>query len=208
MKVHPSSNLVLLGAWNTAILTPEWIIRHVPSLDGDAQVPIEISLGNPHRFRFTVKNVVVQPASLRLDLIAQQESEETYEVIANIARAIVETLPHTPISAVGHNMAFELENAESIRSECSDDLDELQDFYKNAAAGTAVNKMRAQHVIEYSDHILNVSYVISRIQRVIEFNYNYAIASPQDLSNSISKYKENMLQSKSLAVKLVDIKTQ
>jgi hypothetical protein len=70
-----------------------------------------------------------------------------------------------------------------------------------------MNQMRVQHSIEYSDHILNVSYVISRMQQAIEFNYHYDIANLEDLRRSISKYKENMVQSEKLAEKLISARS-
>ena len=89
----------------------------------DKKTPIEVSIGIPQHIRFRVHGVIVQPTSNRLDLIAEDESSQTYDLIARMATSIVERLPHTPIRAVGHNLSFDLEDGERFKAVPGTDLD-------------------------------------------------------------------------------------
>lgn len=71
VKKRPSTNLTIVGAWNTAILTPEWVAQRVDWLKTDEKIPVEVSIGIPQIIRFRLHGVIVQPTSNRLDLIAE-----------------------------------------------------------------------------------------------------------------------------------------
>jgi hypothetical protein len=98
-------SLVLAGAWNAAILTPDWLSRH---LGFPAQgLNLEFPVGNPTlpvRFRFSEVRMVVLPQVLVLAPLRDEEASLTQ--MEAYARVLLEHLPHTPVTAVGINFDF------------------------------------------------------------------------------------------------------
>jgi hypothetical protein len=126
-------SLVLAGAWNTAILTPEWLTKHL-GVDGGS-VQIEFPIGNPLLpIRYTFQNVRMVVVRDRL-IIAPNANDPTVLARAEtFAKKILNTLTHTPMSAVGVNFDF-------IEADAPTDLKNLfraQDSTKLAGADFVV----------------------------------------------------------------------
>lgn len=204
VKKRPSTNLTVVGAWNTAILTPEWVVQRVDWLKTDEKIPIEVSIGIPQSIRFRVHGVIVQPTSNRLDLIAEEESSQTYELIARMATSIVERLPHTPIRAVGHNVSFDLEDGERFKAVPGTDLDSVQEQYRAIGGGDAVNGIQVKHAVESSTHTLNITYALTRENLVLDLNYHYPVVEGLHLAGILKEFPDNIHAGKELAQHLVE----
>ena len=204
VKKRLSTNLTIVGAWNTAILTPEWVVQRVDWLKTDEKIPIEVSIGTPQNIRFRVHGVIVQPTSNRLDLIAEGESSQTYDLIARMATSIVERLPHTPIRAVGHNLSFDLDDGERFSAVSGTDLDSVQEQYRGIGGGDAVNEIQVKHAVESSRYTLNVTYGLTRENLVLDLNYHYPIVEGVDLAGILKEFPDNIHAGNELAEHLVE----
>lgn len=204
VKKRPSTNLTIVGAWNTAILTPEWVVQRVDWLKTDGEIPIEVSIGIPQNIRFRVHGVIVQPTSNRLDLIAEEESSQTYDLMARMATSIVERLPHTPIRAVGHNLSFDLEDGERFKAVAGTDLDSVQEQYREIDAGSVVNAIQVKHAVESSSFTLNVTYALTRKTLVLDLNYHYPIVEGVDLAGILKEFTDNIRAGNELARHVVE----
>src|SRR5262249_48360464 len=92
-------SVVLLGAWNTAILTPDWLTKH---LGVEGPVQIEFPVGNPLLpVRYTLLGVRMVVADHRLILAPSTDEAVVLSRMEKFAKTILQTLTHTPISAVG-----------------------------------------------------------------------------------------------------------
>lgn len=102
-------SLVLLGAWNTAIVTPDWLTKHA-GLSG--QVQIEFPVGNPLLpIRYTLpQGIRLVALQDRLILAPQTVTDEDLAAVEGLARKVLEILTHTPVTAIGVNFEFAEDN--------------------------------------------------------------------------------------------------
>ncbi len=176
VTVKPGTNIRIPGSWNPAIIEPVWVTRELPWLKNPGQVEVQVAVGiSPAAVRFRLEDVLIQPTPGRLELYAQKEEVSVYERMSKIAVEIAARLPHTPITAIGHNIAYVLSEEEEFVKLPGNDLDDLQEWYRSVAEAIAVNSCKMTHTIQYDDHIINIAYVVGRQERGIEFNYHYAV---------------------------------
>ncbi|MEO8019719.1 MAG: hypothetical protein ABI769_18060 [Pseudomonadota bacterium] len=102
-----ATNVVVLGAWNPAILQPQWVAKQVFGIEGDLAVQWEVSFVANAPPRFTLGDVRFMPAYDRLTLVPQGLDAAQLATCENALRTILTSLPHTPISAFGINYSFE-----------------------------------------------------------------------------------------------------
>jgi hypothetical protein len=111
MKSHVEKwSIVFVGAWNTAILTPDWLTKHVGAT---GPVQIEFPIGNPLLpLRYTLNGVHLVLARDRIILAPSADDTDVLERMESFGKKILSILTHTPVTAVGINFEF-LEDAPS-----------------------------------------------------------------------------------------------
>ena len=209
MKIRTHPRLVVIGRWNTAILRPEWFSKVVPEIISPGQkIEIEFSL-DVGSIRFTLDQVVkIQPTPLRLDLFVDTEAEdacnEEYCIkVMNMATKIVETLPHTPITAVGHNVAYDLTEKEAIKNMPDSELEKFNSVYEAMFPSASLNTHRLRHSIDFSEYILNLTSEVGHDQAFVDFNYHYAVSDLESIKNAISQFNTNIQASKNIFENLI-----
>ena len=114
MKIVPSeTTLVVAGAWNAAILTPDWVIRHglkrVPEQRDGTAVQVLIPAG-PFGVleapRFSLEGFSFTARSDALVLLPDATDDVSLRRVEELAANILTTLNHTPIAGIGHNFEF------------------------------------------------------------------------------------------------------
>jgi hypothetical protein len=138
MQLVPAeTSLVVAGAWNPAILTPEWVLRHGLNRPAGQPEPIQVFvpagsgliLDFP-RYALPEFTFVVRPDTLIMT--PGQQTFDHLDVLENAAAAMLEHLRHTPISGIGHNFEYrdadpspdQLENFTRSRQDISDIMPE------------------------------------------------------------------------------------
>ena len=108
MKHRPGScNIVLVGAWNPAIITPGWLGEHIFKV-ADLRFDVMVSsLGGQRVMRFPTEGVEVALEGGRLQLSPMSLIPANMDRAEQVARAVLETLLHTPITACGINYGFQ-----------------------------------------------------------------------------------------------------
>ncbi len=105
--MEPSNwNIVILGAWNRAILTPAWISRTVFARDPTALVNVLVPLDGLTSFQVEDQGVTVlpKPGQLIVSMSTPTEANLTRALEAS-QRAILD-LPRTPFEACGINLRY------------------------------------------------------------------------------------------------------
>lgn len=112
MKLIPEeTTLVIAGAWNSAIVTPEWIQKYGLKKAAGQEVPFQavVPVGAGMffefpKFKFDGISIVVRPDAM---ILSQSDvSEEQMDGIETVAANTVGELKHTPVGGVGHNFGF------------------------------------------------------------------------------------------------------
>lgn len=111
--VASETSLVVAGAWNGAILTPEWMLRYgLGQTREEAQgVVVQASLpagpfGALEPPRFTLPGFTYAARPDALVLMPAAVDEPSLELLARCAAGVVSTLQHTPMAGIGHNLEF------------------------------------------------------------------------------------------------------
>jgi hypothetical protein len=107
MPAEPFSwNAVVVGAWNTAILSPDGVRRRLFDLPEGTPIELEIAVDRPGNFRIGHDGLVVIPATSRLEVTTQVPSPESLERACRLCQRALQGLPETPVSAVGINVRY------------------------------------------------------------------------------------------------------
>jgi hypothetical protein len=100
--------VVIPGAWNPAIFSPEWIGRFVfYKKPGDLVPFFQVVFSTPPARAVMYYDVFgISPSSERVDIYANSLIRGDIEDIESKCVKILNLLPHTPISALGINFQF------------------------------------------------------------------------------------------------------
>lgn len=99
-------NVVIVGYWNRAILTPMGIVRRLFELPETTPVDVEIPLDVLAPFRVRHENVTVIAGGDRLVLEPSKDTYPNLEQAMKIGLRALGRLPETPVMAAGFNIRF------------------------------------------------------------------------------------------------------
>ncbi len=142
-------NVVVLGGWNKAILTPAGIKKRLFKEEGMLEVQVPIDGLGPYRAKVGPIGVIVDSQSLEVSAL-----KCTYENLLGamkIAQAALIWLPETPLSAIGINIRYKFdslpsETADRLRCEFDSQLAELE--YVRVENGVTKS-------VEFNDGVIN-----------------------------------------------------
>jgi len=179
------TTLVIAGAWNPAILSPEWFMRHGLGLalpaQGEAgprvQAAVPTGMGLVFDMpRFTIEGITYVARPDALVLAPETNAAAALDRLQEVARGVLSQLRHTPIGGYGQN--FEFKDAEP-------DPDLLGAF-------TAANEPLAQNTLGWEvdrtalatsyrsgNRIVNITrqYSAQSNELTVKFNFHYAASS-------------------------------
>jgi len=117
-------SIVVIGGWNTKILTPPWLGNYIFNKD---QLDMYFPMTPGHPIKITDNNTFsldVSDSKIKLNPI--EINDTSLEQLSFSMRQILSQLPHTPVDAIGINFGFEIEKDEYK----SDIFDSIKDFSK------------------------------------------------------------------------------
>ncbi|MBN2476069.1 MAG: hypothetical protein JXB62_15770 [Pirellulales bacterium] len=100
-----SFDVVVVGRFNPYIVTPQWLHKEGMCQSESAEVAIGWSPSGPSVFSFSLDDFRWQVSDSRLMVSANTAGLDPAERVARV----VEKLPHTPVSALGHNFHYRSE---------------------------------------------------------------------------------------------------
>lgn len=185
MKLKEGSiSVVIVGSWNPGILTPEWIKQNLLELPGDPpiQVGLEIPVGNPLQgHRIIYDDAVFNPTLDKFSIFLRDETLAGLEKLEKFAVSALNLLPHTPVTAVGINVALTDEDPE---------LDKIRKFDLVSPPDEAkVFPAKNQALVwslDYGECTLNLQESLSEGVHTIGFNFHYATSGAEDAAQKIS----------------------
>jgi len=105
--------LVIAGAWNPDILTPQWVASQAMGLQLDQNFPVNVQLAisNPQqRPRFEFEGIEFTAARGAVTFFFDPNDAERVQKTVSTATKILALLSHTPVSGFGFNFNFEVED--------------------------------------------------------------------------------------------------
>lgn len=190
MEIFGENSLILVGAWNPAILSPSWMGREVFDIPAGTEIPVQMEFASvPGAVpRVTIQGISYVPAQDRLSFYINELTLERLETIENYLSRILEILPHTPIRAFGENFEF-LEKEPSpdqlrifeLQGNRIQELDFIRDLH-------SVN-IKQSFVLD--DCILNLNQILQDGALTIKFNFHYEVENANEargkLANTFSR---------------------
>jgi hypothetical protein len=103
-------NVVVVGYWNPAILTPTGIAKRLFDLAEGIPITVEVPMDGlaPHRVRH--EGIVVTAEPGRLALTVETPTLTNLERARRIAVRAIKALPETPLTAAGFNIRLKLDD--------------------------------------------------------------------------------------------------
>jgi len=101
-------SIVINGAWNIRIFSPEWVAAN---LAPETDVGLAVAVGNPTApIRLQFRGIYLRVGAERLVFSPVHLSDQALTTMQDVARTVVTMLPHTPMSAVGINFQYLVED--------------------------------------------------------------------------------------------------
>lgn len=111
MSVEPFDwNVVVVGYWNLAILTPSGIARRLFELDEGTPIAVEVPMDGHAAHRVRHEQIIVTAEPGRLALMVGVPSLHNLERARQIAIRAMEKLPETPLAGAGFNIRLKLDD--------------------------------------------------------------------------------------------------
>ena len=107
LPLPEKSNLIVIGAWNPAILQHPLLRNEFPTLITEDNINIQLvaGAGSVSSYRMEFEKFFLDPNGGRLVFNPTNFELETLKLIADLAQGIREKLQFTPIAAAGCNFA-------------------------------------------------------------------------------------------------------
>ncbi len=170
MAIEPFDwNVVAVGYWNLAILTPRGIATRLIKLDKGTPVAVEVPIDGlaPHRVRH--EGIIITAASGHLTLTTENPTLSNLERAKQIAIIALNELPETPLSAAGFNIRLKLDDPpERLLKATETDVDKIL-----SDAGFKIKTLSTRRSFEHGKGLINLDIQHSDIPETkIDFNFH------------------------------------
>lgn len=163
--------LVFLGAWNRAVLQPQWVARHLFGVPEGQHVEVGVFFdqANPGGQITFIQDVGLSSAPDRVSFFAASFDEAVLARVESAAIALFETLPHTPTGSYGVNFTYQLSDPSNGLLEQLTMNDALKQHYQiiSESFGAAVSRNDGS--------VLNLTRRTAAAGVMFDFNYHYDV---------------------------------
>lgn len=176
--------LVVAGAWNPDILTPQWVASNAMGikLEQNFSVNVELPIGDPTQrpiFEFHDIRYRSMKNALTFFLNKEDKVAESISVVANI----LALLSHTPVTAFGFNFQYEVEDPSSKLLNTFSSSNEIASFVDDENAETVKREWKAS--VKTNDNLLNVHALLEAVKVSINFNVHFEVTSAKEASDKL-----------------------
>ena len=195
MRIEPIDwNVVVLGSWNRAILTPAGIGRRLFHLEEGTPLQVEIPLEGLAPYRVRHDGLIVTADSGKLVVATESPGFPSLERAMSVAATAIDGLPETPLSAAGFNTRFLIhEPANELTEACMMALDQ-----RISDAGLTIAGRQVQRTIKFGDGVLNLEIREDTLARI---SMNFHLGSTS--SSALKKWLQTPIHEAKLKIELV-----
>lgn len=169
--VASKSNFVAIGAWNPAILQPEWLKNEFPDVAPN-QLNIEVEL-QTNNIRLDFDGFYLSTSNNRLLFMPGEVLDEGVLLrISDLAKGICERLIYTPIFAIGANFFFQLDKNEEFNSEEIEREPFIDNMPEKLGNASLVSRS-ITHTFSNELFNINIIYGITGKDRNLLINFDY-----------------------------------
>jgi hypothetical protein len=174
--IGDKTTVVLAGAFNPAILLPPWVAVHGLGHPAgqDFQVEMLAPVGGTGQARFAFDGIAYSAGFknfiLHLDGAQVAQSERAVVAVANILRQ----LPHTPVTGIGFNFCFLVEEPSASLLALMTTHDGLTDSFDG---DSEVVTLRWGNTVKWEQAIVSADCELAGGQAIVTFNFHYSTDS-------------------------------
>lgn len=171
--------LVIAGAWNTQIFSPEWITENLVGKEKTDKLKVEYRANFDRLLSKTyhLGKMHLELSPNRICFLADPNDSETLDLIIEYAEKIVTLLPHTPFGGFGVNFQYSEKFEERIEDGLKAiDCYEIKEYVRKLTYTDSVNNKITIHV--------NLKPLSEKEETVVNFNIHYNVAT----SIEVKKY--------------------
>jgi hypothetical protein len=178
--------IVLNGLWNLRLFGPEWVAAN---LFDNEHLEVEL-LVRPglHGVRYTSRRNMLQflPANDRIVVAVRSTSDDMLGNAERLAKAVLTTLPHTPVTGVGINFGF---------TEPAPSVDQLRifEFTDNARLAGLASPVVATEIkrsFPYQGRRLNLTQSIENTELKVHFNFHADVRDANEAATTLAGVSE------------------
>lgn len=170
-------NVVVVGRWNPAILTPMGIAKRILSLAEGTPLDVLVAVNSLEAPRVRYEGVQIQVSDTHLIISAETCDMATLDRARDYAKTAITNLPETPFSGVGVNFRYVITNpsAELVRKfECPLDT-ALSD------ARYPLGRLHAVRSIAWREGTVNIQGTYDEGSFTLLFNFDRAVVEHDQL---------------------------
>ncbi|MGM0584952.1 MAG: hypothetical protein ACQEUZ_09915 [Pseudomonadota bacterium] len=172
--------VVLTGAWNPAIFTPEWIAFYLFKIEEGRDIEVDVlhDVESSRRIIF-IGEIGVSVSNGRLEVYAK--TEDRIPELSQFIPRIFEVLPHTPSRGLGVNFRYSSQNpsAQVIEKlETSEGFDLKYEVRRT--------ELKSQ-LIRSENSVLNLLRISEEGGLVVDFNFHFIFDSKEKISSQIAQ---------------------
>jgi len=205
-------NVIIIGAWNRAILTPNGISKRLLKLTDKTPVQVAVAMDGLAPCKIKHNQLIVMVDDNLLEIATEDTDFTTMAKAMEIGRNALESLPETPIVAGGYNIRYKFD---SIEDEILDLIKTPIDSALSKAQYTFTTR-QIKRTIVFGKGLINLtlSYNSNKGTTSVEFNFHcnskkhaelieWFSIKEADLKETISN-----LMSKVIGVNMEEIKNE
>ncbi|NOY53099.1 MAG: hypothetical protein GXP58_05690 [Deltaproteobacteria bacterium] len=198
-------NVVVPGAWNIAILTPEGIAKRLFQLESNKLVEIQVPLEQQAPIRVVYNDITVVPSNSRLVIAPNDPTPDGLDKAASICIQGIQSLPETPMNAAGINLRFKIDSLpEELLELLTMSLDEKLSDANYSIVGKVMKRS-----ITWNEGILNIEIHQSEdISGFLLFNFHRSSTKVEELTTWLSRSSGMITLTKELLNSMFNLKLE
>ncbi len=178
IKTH-NWNVVIVGHWNTAILTPKGIATRLFCLEDGTAIPVEVPLDGvgPYRVRSEDHGLVVMANNNRLIIDLDNADYSSLKQALIVGKRALEKLPETPVIAAGFNLRFRVVDTNEAMQLFDKEIDN-----KFSDSDFEIVGRNLTRSLKYGEGTLNIAVAIDDKQEcTVNMNFDRNTKNSSDL---------------------------
>lgn len=207
MDLEPVNwSVVVRGAWNRAILTPQWVARNVFGLPENTPIQIEVPMDMHAPWRLKHNGVALVAGSPLLEAVAESPEYQTLDRARKYCLQAIRELPKTPFAAVGVNIRFAAtETPEGVAHLVAARLDDVL-----ADADCRIQSYYTRRTVDFRDGVINLEIGIGEGGQLdVVFNFHRASNDQGELESWLEIPMDELRQRvESLVERILNVEAQ
>jgi hypothetical protein len=171
-------NVVIVGHWNRAILSPAGVAKRLFGLPDGTPVKVLVPLDVVGPYHVQHENITVIPGSDRLIVAPLHDNYENLIEAIRITRKALEDLPRTPVFAAGLNLTYKSEKEiETLQQATGSPWDD-----RLSDKGFVIASRSIARSLKWRDGTINVGIVqTTSATSEVTFNFDFKSQSADTL---------------------------